>query len=160
MVSGFGVHPHWNVLWGFPGEPPEEYDRLAELAPKLTHLVPPTASDGIRLDRFSPNFFDADRLGFTDVAPLPAYGHVYRLPPEALMNMAYYFSFRYADGRDPAAYIGGAVRQVDKWKRAHTKSDLFVTDDGRTRYHLGLEADRHGTGDGAARRGAPSVRRV
>ena len=156
----FGVHPHWNVLWGFPGESPGEYERLAELAPKLAHLVPPTAADGIRLDRFSPNFFDADRLGFTDVAPLPAYGHFYRLPPEAVSNLAYYFSFRYADGRDPAAYIGGAVREVDKWKRAHTKSDLFVTDDGRTRYHLGLEADRHGTGDGAARRGAPSVRRV
>ena len=126
----FGVHPHWNVLWGFPGESPGEYERLAELAPKLAHLVPPTAADGVRLDRFSPNFFDADRLGFTDVAPLPAYGHVYRLPPEAVSNLAYYFSFRYADGRDPAAYIGGAVREVDKWKRAHTKSDLFVTDDG------------------------------
>lgn len=126
----FGVYPHWNVLWGFPGESPGEHERLAELAPKLAHLVPPTAADGIRLDRFSPNFFDADRLGFTDVAPLPAYGHVYRLPPEAVSNLAYYFSFHYADGRDPAAYIGGAVREVDKWKRAHTKSDLFVTHDG------------------------------
>src|SRR5262249_20771184 len=32
-----GVHPVWNVLWGFPGEDPAEYIRMARLVPLLTH---------------------------------------------------------------------------------------------------------------------------
>ena len=36
-----GVTPVWNLLWGFPGEPPEEYRAMADLLPLLTHLAPP-----------------------------------------------------------------------------------------------------------------------
>ena len=36
-----GVKPKWNLLFGFPGEPADEYARMAELAPLLSHLPPP-----------------------------------------------------------------------------------------------------------------------
>ena len=86
-----GVEASWNFLWGFPGEPPEEYERLARLVPLLTHLQPPVAHTQIRLDRFSPNFFDAERLGFADVKPLPAYQYVHQLDDARLANLACYF---------------------------------------------------------------------
>ena len=72
----FGITPQWNLLWGFPHEPPEEYARMAALLPLLTHLTPPQTASAIRIDRFSPNFDRAEALGFADVQPfagLPAY---------------------------------------------------------------------------------------
>jgi ribosomal peptide maturation radical SAM protein 1 len=36
-----GIEVGWNLIWGLPGEPPEEYARLAELVPLLAHLPPP-----------------------------------------------------------------------------------------------------------------------
>ena len=67
-----GVTPVWNLLWGFPGEPPEEYRAMADLLPLLTHLAPPISAMPIRLDRFSPNFDQAEALGLTAVEPVPA----------------------------------------------------------------------------------------
>lgn len=44
----FGIVPLWNLLWGFPGEPPEEYIRMAHLLPLLTHLTPPGGAGQVR----------------------------------------------------------------------------------------------------------------
>jgi ribosomal peptide maturation radical SAM protein 1 len=127
-----GIEPYWNLLWGFPDEPPEEYRRMARLVPLLTHLPPPLAFGGIRLDRFSPNFFDAERLGFTDVAPLPPYRHIYPLPEEARRNLAYFFGFRYREPREVECYVRPLVTALEGWKKSSERSDLFSVDvDGR-----------------------------
>ena len=122
-----GLTPYWNVLWGFPGEPEEDYARMARLVPQLTHLQPPGGIAGIRLDRFSPNFFDATKMGFVDVSPLPAYRHVYPLEDEALMNLAYHFTFRYADGRDVNAYIRPLLGELRRWMSTRD-AGLFMVD--------------------------------
>src|SRR4030095_5227998 len=49
-----GISPHWNLIWGFPDEPPAEYQRMAELVPLITHLTPPVGSSKIQIHRFSP----------------------------------------------------------------------------------------------------------
>lgn len=123
-----GVTPYWNLLWGFPGEPPEDYARMARLVPLLTHLPPPQDFGSIRLDRFSPNFFDAERLGFTDIAPCASYRHIYRLPSEAVANLAYYFDFRYQQPQDVAGYVAPLVKELLAWGRAAERSDLFSVD--------------------------------
>ncbi len=121
----FGVRPYWNVLWGFPGEPAAEYGRMAGLVPWLTHLPAPVGGAAIRLDRFSPNFDQADRLGFTRVRPVDAYGHIFAgLSHDAIGNLAYYFGFDYADGRDIQRYIRPLKEQVARWKRVHRRSEL------------------------------------
>jgi len=125
-----GVRPSWNFLWGFPGEPPEEYERLARLIPLLTHLPPPVAHAAIRLDRFSPNFFDAERLGFIDVKPMPAYGHVYPLSDRAVANLASYFTYGYAEPRDVGRYTRRLARELDVWKRASNTSELLSAEAG------------------------------
>jgi ribosomal peptide maturation radical SAM protein 1 len=121
----FGVMPLWNILWGFPGESPAEYQRLAALAPLLTHLPPPVGASRIRLDRFSPNFVDADRLGFSDVRPLASYRHIYALPDSAIANLAYYFDFAYQDGRDVDGYVQPFRRALQTWKRVAQESELL-----------------------------------
>lgn len=120
----------WNLLYGFPGEEPAEYEFMARWAPLLTHLPPPDSVCSIRLDRFSPNFFDADKLGLTDVRPLASYRHIYRLPDEALANLAYYFAFDYREPRDVASYVKPLRKQMLAWTRAAASSDLFAVDIG------------------------------
>jgi len=126
----FGIEPSWNLLWGFPGECPEEYGRMTRVVPLLTHLPAPVSHADIRLDRFSPNFFDADRLGFADVAPIPAYKHIYPLPDTAVANLACFFSFRYREPRDVDSYVRPLAREMDKWKRMKGQSDLLSVDAG------------------------------
>jgi len=127
-----GVRPYWNVLWGFPGEPPEDYERMAAIVPLLTHLVPPIGFGGLRLDRFSPNFFDAEKLGFVNVRPLPAYHHVYPLPAPAVANLAYHFGFDYAREQRVGDYIGPLLEELRAWKSLKGESTLFHADvDGR-----------------------------
>ncbi len=130
-----GVEPHWNLLWGFPGEDPAEYARLARLVPSLTHLPAPTGFSAIRLDRFSPNFFDSEALGFTNLRPLPAYRHVYPgLGEGARANLAYFFGFDYKEPRDVAGYVADLVVELRAWTRSARRADadLFSVDvDGR-----------------------------
>ena len=119
----YGVDPLWNLMWGFPGEPPAEYEAMAAIVPLLVHLPPPAGSFGLRLDRFSPNFDAAAQAGFVNARPLPAYAHVYPLPAEAHRNLAYYFEFGYA-GRHPETYIRPLLDALDRWRRASATSAL------------------------------------
>jgi ribosomal peptide maturation radical SAM protein 1 len=125
-----GVQPSWNFLWGFPGEPPHEYERLARLVPLLSHLPPPVAQATIRLDRFSPNFEDSERLGLTGVEPFPAYRHVYALPEPGPTNLARYFTFGYAEPRDVDRYTARLERELRRWRRAAETSVLLSIDTG------------------------------
>ncbi len=88
-----GIQPMWNILYGFPGENPADYDRTLAVLSKMTHLPPPDAITPIRMDRFSPNHTSWRERGFTQVAPIPAYRHIFPFPDETLEQLAYYFSF-------------------------------------------------------------------
>jgi len=125
-----GVRPYWNVLWGFPGEPPDDYRRMADIVPLLTHLVPPIGFGGLRLDRFSPNFFDAGKLGFANVRPLPAYQYVYPVPPPAVANLAYHFAFDYLNEQHVEEYIGPLLKELRAWKSLGDQSSLFHAEAG------------------------------
>src|SRR5205823_3599320 len=95
------------------------------LVPWLTHLPAPVGACALRLDRFSPNFEDAERLGFTGVRPLDPYGYIFSgLPGGAIANLAYYFSFDYADRRNVARYTRTLDRRVTEWIRTAARSEL------------------------------------
>ena len=125
-----GVEPTWNLLWGFPGEPPEEYARMAELVPLLTHLPPPGGCGVMRLDRFSPSFEQAEHLGFADVRPLPPYRYIYALPGDALARLACFFTFRYREPRDVDGYVAKLEKKLRAWPRLFETHDLFSVDRG------------------------------
>jgi ribosomal peptide maturation radical SAM protein 1 len=110
----YGVVPEWNFLYGFPGEDPEEYRRMAGLIDALGHLPPPTGSGPLRLDRFSPYYDDPAAFGITKVRPFTPYRHLYDVQPEELMQIAYYFEFEYADGRD-LGYVTPALERITEW---------------------------------------------
>lgn len=124
-----GVAPYWNLLWGFPGEPAEEYARMAAVVPLLAHLPPPVAAAPIRMDRFSPHFDHAEAFGFTDVRPLEAYRFVYPLPESAIEQLAAVFSYGYRDGRSPDAYTRRLSRRL-RWWQSVREAELFSVDLG------------------------------
>jgi ribosomal peptide maturation radical SAM protein 1 len=125
-----GIEPGWNLIWGFPGEPPDEYARMAELVPLLAHLHPPGGYGVVRLDRFSPNFDDAERLGLVNVRPVPPYRYVYALPGEALARLASFFTFEYREPRDLSGYVTRLEKKLRAWPGLFGKYDLFCVDRG------------------------------
>jgi ribosomal peptide maturation radical SAM protein 1 len=138
-----GVWAQWHFLWGFPGEPREEYARMARMLPLLAHLPPPRGAGPIRLDRFSPNFTSAGELGLVNVRPSPFYAHVYALPDEALANLAYFFVFDHRDGRNPWRYTAPLARRIVEWQSAYATSELFYID----RHEMTWVRDRRGGAD-------------
>jgi len=127
-----GIVPHWNLLYGFPGERPSDYAEMAQIMDALHHLQPPHGASRIRLDRFSPNFFDASKLGLVNVRPDRAYSYIYEMPESDLSEMAYFFEYEYADGRDPEDYIGAVRDAVSRWRANHVNRGLIYVDHGNT----------------------------
>jgi ribosomal peptide maturation radical SAM protein 1 len=124
-----GITAYWNLLYGFPGEAPEDYREMAVLMDSLTHLQPPTGLGRIRLDRFSPNFDQGEQLGFSNIRPDRSYHAIYDLPEAEVADLAYYFEYDSpaCDGQ----YHLEADRAVHRWKRAHTrKKSLVCVDHG------------------------------
>jgi ribosomal peptide maturation radical SAM protein 1 len=111
-----GITPAWNLLYGFPGEPPQEYARMAELIPSLIHLTPPNFMP-VQMERFSPYFDRPAEFGMELTGPLPQYRFLYSVSSEALSNLAYDFEHRYLDGRDPETYVTGLRDAVDRWRQ-------------------------------------------
>jgi len=118
-----GIRAAWNLLAGFPGEPPEEYTRQAELLPLLFHLQAPVSCSPIRLDRFSPFFTQPERFGFQRLRPTSAYYYVYPFGRRELSRLAYFFDFDYPDGRNPHEYLAPAKTEVQNWWRARGQND-------------------------------------
>jgi ribosomal peptide maturation radical SAM protein 1 len=119
----YGVEPAWNLLYGFPGETPEDYEATAAYIPAIYHLKPPGCASTIRLDRFSPNFDKADEYGLAKVRPFALYNFLYPLPPERVANLAYFFEYEYTDGRKPEQYLARTLDHVKTWK-ANKSGDL------------------------------------
>ncbi len=125
-----GLAAVWNLLHSFPTEDPGEYARMTERLPLLHHLVPPMACCPVRLDRFSPNFEQAEARGFAEVRPYPSYQWVFGLEEDEAARMAYYFTFRHADGRDTSAYSAALETAVNRWRESHARESLTMLDKG------------------------------
>lgn len=110
-----GIGVGWNILYGFPGESPSEYERMARLIPLLAHLQPPGYCGHVRLDRFSPLFVGREESGLTGVRPMSSYSYVFPLEDEDLRRLAYFFEFDYVDRRDPRSYTGELMREARLW---------------------------------------------
>lgn len=111
-----GIGVLWNLLYGFPGEPPEEYTRMADLVPSLVHLAPPDFGS-LRLDRFSPYADRPDQWGLEVLGPLPHYRLIYLTDESTLNDLAYAFTYRHLDGREPTFYVEPLRRAVEVWRQ-------------------------------------------
>lgn len=114
----YGIRLYWNLLYGIPGEPIDEYARMADLVPSLTHLEPPRLVP-LELDRFSPHFVRPEEFGIVPLAPRRDFRFAYpadRVDDATLAEIAYSFEFRHADGRKPETYTAPLQRAILNWK--------------------------------------------
>ncbi len=125
-----GVGVAWNLLYGFPGEDPAEYDSMAELLPSLFHLPPPNGASKMRLDRFGPYWRAPERYGLREVRHHWSYDFAFAgLSEQERDRVAYFFDHEYVDGSDPRTYARAVSEQVTQWKqlRGRARLELRVT---------------------------------
>lgn len=112
----FDIFPTWNLLYGFPGESPKAYERMADLIPSLLHLHPPMEVSPVLLVRFSPLMENSHEWGLTNVRAHGGYRSVYPFDRKDLDELAYFFDFD-VQGRDTVStYIGPLQQRVRAWK--------------------------------------------
>lgn len=120
-----GLRVEWNLLWGFPEEDREAYDRLVPRLPLLHHLTPPFRAVPVQLHRFSPMVERADELELAPLIPAPAYRDVYPFPDEALANLAYYFAFPDPHVQGFAAIGESLLAATRRWRAEHAGASLL-----------------------------------
>jgi ribosomal peptide maturation radical SAM protein 1 len=149
----FGIHADWNILYGFPGEDPKEFEHQREMVGRITHLEPPVGTGPVRLDRFSPYFVQAVAYGLKNVRPKKPLGYIYSLPADDLFRLSYHFDFDYPDGRRPDDYAAALTETVDRWRDGASGEfcymlgwgDRLILWDGRGKRapsHLVLDGER------------------
>jgi ribosomal peptide maturation radical SAM protein 1 len=113
-----GIRVDWNLIWGFPREPPEEYGRMAALMPSLFHLAPPL-STRLCLHRWSPYHQRPAEHGIVMTGPAWYNRFLYDVDASTLADLAYDFEWTHADGRDPLAYAAPYLATLARWREAH-----------------------------------------
>lgn len=112
-----GVMADWNLLYGFPGENPEDYAENLALAKLLTHLDPPTGCGPIRLDRFSPNYDRAAEMGIVNVRPFKFYKYIYPFDARTVADLVYYFDFDYQNPIDTGGHVPALEEAIQDWQK-------------------------------------------
>jgi len=106
----------WNLLWGFPGETEQDYTEQATAIPHLLHLQPPSSTNRIWLERFSPLFNERDTFPLRHRTPERSYRYVY--PDDVdLERIAYFFDYDLEDGLPDSTYAGIRGAAAD-WSNA------------------------------------------
>ena len=113
-----GVSPSWNLLYGFPGEDPAEYQRMATIVPLLVHLTPPQLLP-VEFERFSPYFEKPEEFGLELCGAHPHYRFIYDVPAEELDQIAYRHAPKPSTGPDPEVYTADIAREIKRWRNVH-----------------------------------------
>jgi ribosomal peptide maturation radical SAM protein 1 len=119
LCREYGIEIAWNLLYGFPGETMDDYTSTVDVIDAITHLKPPGMAAPIRLDRFSPNYDQGEHFGLAEVKPFSMYRFLYPFPEQSVANLAYFFEYKYADGRDPQQYVQPVLDKVEEWRGNH-----------------------------------------
>ena len=137
-----GIAASWLLLVNDPGDDPEENRQMAELFPKLAHLMPPANIVPVRFDRFSPYHFKAQEFGLT-LEPYRSYAHVY--PPEADLNrLAYYFEdYTYPRPEAHSPALAPLYAALQAWANAFYGVANSSPSELKAHTELTLDLERH-----------------
>jgi ribosomal peptide maturation radical SAM protein 1 len=123
----YGIQVAWNLLTGFPGETPDDYEAQGKLMPLLYHLPPPGGGGPLWLERFSPYFTDSS-FPVSDVEPWASYGFIYPQGSVDMEKIAYFFSYTMGDTVPPES-LESVYRPMqewqDHWKGSRTPSLVY-----------------------------------
>lgn len=121
----FAIAAAYNVLFGFPGETPEDYADLPRIFRLLSHLRPPSFIAPVEFERFSPYFFDKEKFGL-QLKPRAQYEFIFPHQRVNLEKIAYFFEGTWKDQTAaPTDYIGPAKDAFDSWTRLRETGKIF-----------------------------------
>jgi ribosomal peptide maturation radical SAM protein 1 len=109
----YGLVTFYNILYGFPGEPPVEYDKMKRNVRKLVHLQPPQGLLEIEYDRFSPYHQDPASYGLR-LKPKSEYRLLYPFKDEVISHLVYFFE---REDAPQFPYVKRLEREVRRWQR-------------------------------------------
>jgi len=128
-ATEIGISMRYGVIYGCPGERPEDYDEMREAVPFLSHLAPPKYVGEISLDRFSPYFMNPQHYGIRDVRPHENYRRIFRENRVKIEEIAYSFVYDHDDHHDEP--LREAIRRCSDalmaW-RDNFRADALVYD--------------------------------
>lgn len=111
-----GIRVNWSILYGFPFDRAEYYERQARWLPSLTHLPAPRALTDVRIQRYSPLYAQAEQFGVTNLRPRKFYSLIYKLSQAEIDQLAYSFDWDPPEGQ--SSYIDPLKREVYRWATA------------------------------------------
>lgn len=123
----YGIYPSWNILYGFPGELPSDYEKLPSDLVRLFHLTPPTATCQVLFERFSPYHSARDKYRL-ELSPVTPYSFVYPSQRVDLNRIAYFFQGEWEGQHgDPNSYIAETNEQLVRWKKVYSTSEVYCS---------------------------------
>jgi hypothetical protein len=114
----------WNIICGFPGEQPEDYQQITRWIRAVPHLQPPVFITRFRLDRFSPMFKDPVKYGIKNIRSSPAHRLCYPFSEESLQQLAFYLDCDPPILPETMKEITTVWGSVTEWKNIHSSSSL------------------------------------
>jgi hypothetical protein len=112
----YDINNLYNILVGFPGETPADFQKQSDLIANIPHLQPPYAIARARADRGSPMYTDPSAQGISKLTPAACYKFIFPDDVFDLRRISYYFEH---DGDETS---GGAEREelfrrVTAWRQ-------------------------------------------
>ncbi|PYP91791.1 MAG: hypothetical protein DMG65_06415 [Candidatus Angelobacter sp. Gp1-AA117] len=123
-AAEMGFNVSWNIICGFPGEVPEDYQQITRWVHAIPHLQPPVFVTRFRLDRFSPMFKDPVKYGITNIRSSSAHQLCYPIPEESLQRLTFYLDCDPPMLPETLREIKVMWSAVDDWKNVCAGSSL------------------------------------
>jgi ribosomal peptide maturation radical SAM protein 1 len=112
----YGIDVGWNMIYGFPNEAEEDYERQFTLLSHLFHLQPPVGFGRIWMERFSPIFFNRKAFPAKHVQAEASYSYVY--PAYVDVNkVAYFFDYELENTLSSSVYEKTQTK-IKEWKES------------------------------------------
>jgi ribosomal peptide maturation radical SAM protein 1 len=125
----FGVHIHYNFLFGLPDDDADEYRQMARTLASLAHLDPPLAVIEVQITRFAPLQVSPERFGIQEAHYEPSYELVFsprflRTSGFDLAEYCYYFERPFENSSELTGLYGEIAELIAKWKRVRAEREV------------------------------------
>ncbi len=135
MGRRLGIRVYYNLLYGFPDDDPQEYERIAALLPRLFHLDPPVTCAPVKITRYSPLQAKPDTFGVGVPRPDPSYSLIFsddylRETSFALEDYCYYFERQFENSTALTRTYAKINRLVNSWRLLKQAQQGWLYQDG------------------------------
>jgi len=132
LGQGNGITVHYNILFDFPGDKSEEYERMLQVVPLLYHLDPPTTRSEVQVTRFAPLHSSPHRFGLPKPVHDPRYQIIFSHTYAERIHFnyddyAYYFDRAFYNSIQLQRLYILLCLQLDHWRQLKAQREVRLT---------------------------------